>query len=45
MDYQQDDQQNEKVPLLPGWGYWYALVVGFLIALIICFYFFTKHFS
>jgi len=36
---------DEKTPLFKNWNYWYALVIGFLILLIISFYFFTKHFS
>jgi Mg2+ and Co2+ transporter CorA len=36
---------EEKVPLFPKWSYWYALVIGVLILLIIFFYFLTKHFS
>jgi len=33
------------VPLFPKWSYWYTLVIGVLILLIIFFYFLTKHFS
>jgi Mg2+ and Co2+ transporter CorA len=36
---------DEIVPLFPRWSYWYALVIGVLILLIIFFYFLTKHFS
>jgi len=36
---------EEKVPLFSKWGYWYALVIGVLILLIIFFNFLTKHFS
>ena len=36
---------EEKVPLFPKWNYWYALVIGVLILLIIFFNFLTKHFS
>jgi hypothetical protein len=37
--------QKEKPPVFPFWWMWYALVVGFLAALIILFYLFTKSFS
>lgn len=40
-----DDMQDDKAPLVKKWSYWYALVIGFLILLIIFFYLFTKHFS
>lgn len=40
-----DDNQDERVPLFKKWSYWYVLVIGFLLLLIGCFYFFTKHFS
>jgi len=36
---------EERPPLFKTWKSWYLLVIGFLIFLIICFYFFTKHFS
>jgi Mg2+ and Co2+ transporter CorA len=36
---------DEQTPLFPKWSYWYALVIGVLILLIIFFYFLTKHFS
>jgi Mg2+ and Co2+ transporter CorA len=39
------EEEKEKVPLFKKWGYWYALEIGFLLALIIFFYLFTKHFS
>lgn len=38
-------QEEEPAPLFKKWGYWYALVIGFLAVLIIFFYFFTKYFS
>ena len=40
-----ESNEPEKVPLFKKWNYWYALVIGFLIFLIIFFYFFTKMFS
>jgi len=40
-----DEMQDEKAPLFKKWGYWYALVIGFLLLLIISFYLFAKHFS
>lgn len=40
-----DTKDEEKVPLFKNWNYWYALVIGFLIVLIIFLDFFTKHFS
>ncbi|HVI43348.1 MAG TPA: hypothetical protein VM802_00695 [Chitinophaga sp.] len=36
---------EEKPPLLPSWGYWYVLVVIWLLLLIVLFYLFTKTFS
>ncbi|MDP4151024.1 MAG: hypothetical protein Q8927_04565 [Bacteroidota bacterium] len=41
----QEDQQDERPPLFRNWRIWYALVIGFLILLIVFFYFFTKHFA
>ncbi len=40
-----DDKQNEKSPLFKNWKSWYLLVAGFLLLLIVLFYFFTKYFS
>ncbi|HEX4374862.1 MAG TPA: hypothetical protein VHZ50_16275 [Puia sp.] len=40
-----DTNGEEQLPLFPKWSYWYALVIGVLILLIIFFYFLTKHFS
>lgn len=40
-----NDQQEDKPPILKRWSYWYALVIGFLLLLIGFFYLFTKHFS
>ncbi len=37
--------EEEPAPLFGKWIYWYALVIGFLLVLIVLFYFFTKHFS
>jgi hypothetical protein len=41
------EQTNDdtQVPLFKKWSYWYALVIAALVALIIFFYFLTKHFS
>jgi Mg2+ and Co2+ transporter CorA len=36
---------NDKAPLFKNWNYWYALVIGVLVLIIILFYFFTKNFS
>jgi hypothetical protein len=41
----QEDQDNDKSPLFRNWNTWYALVIGFLVLLILFFYFFTKTFS
>jgi hypothetical protein len=38
------DNEN-KPPLFKNWTYWYAVVLGFLILLIILIYIFTKAFS
>lgn len=37
--------EQEKIPVLKKWSYWYWLVIGFLLLLIVLFYFFTKHFA
>lgn len=39
------DLSEDKVPLFKKWSYWYVLVIGFLLLLILFFYFLTKHFS
>ena len=36
---------DEKPPLLPSWGAWYAVVLGTLALLIVLFYVFTKAFA
>jgi hypothetical protein len=36
---------NDKAPLFKNWNYWYVLVIGFLIVLIILFSLFTKKFA
>jgi hypothetical protein len=36
---------DEKPPIFKTWTYWYILVIGFLVLLIILFFLFTKHFS
>jgi hypothetical protein len=40
-----NDLDEKKAPLFRSWNYWYVLVIAFLLALIILFYFFTKYFS
>jgi len=40
-----EDTQKDEVPLFKKWSYWYALVIGFLLLLILFFNFLTKHFS
>ncbi|HEY0059019.1 MAG TPA: hypothetical protein VGB56_07770 [Flavisolibacter sp.] len=37
--------ENDKVPLFRTWNQWYAAVIGFLVVLILLFYWLTKHFS
>jgi hypothetical protein len=37
--------ENDKIPLFKSWGQWYAFVIGFLVVLVILFYFFTKTFA
>lgn len=39
------DDQKDKAPLFKSWTYWYVLVIGFLIVLIILFYWLTKTFA
>jgi len=39
------EEQEEQSPLFKKWGTWYRLVIGFLVLLILFFYFLTKHFS
>jgi hypothetical protein len=36
---------NDKAPFFKSWNYWYVLVIGFLIVLIILFSLFTKKFA
>jgi uncharacterized integral membrane protein len=40
-----EDPQNDEVPLFKKWRTWYVLVIGFLLLLILLFYYLTKHFS
>ncbi|HXD79443.1 MAG TPA: hypothetical protein VN616_16620 [Puia sp.] len=42
---EQGKDRGERAPLFGKWGYWYALVAGFLLLCIGVFYFLTKHFS
>lgn len=37
--------KDDKVPLFGKWRYWYWLVIGFLVLMIVLFYFFTKHYA
>lgn len=39
------DTQPDDAPLFKKWSYWYALVIGFLVILVVFFYLFTKHFA
>jgi len=39
------DDQKDKVPFFKTWTSWYVLVVGFLILLIVLFYWLTKTFA
>jgi hypothetical protein len=40
-----EETQEEEAPLFKRWNVWYVLVIGFLILLILFFYFLTKKFS
>lgn len=44
-DTMNDAPQDDKPPLFPKWSYWYALVIGFLVLLMLFFTFFTKYFA
>jgi uncharacterized integral membrane protein len=37
--------QEEQAPVFKKWSTWYALVIGFLLLMILFFYFLTKHYS
>jgi hypothetical protein len=37
--------QEDEAPLFKRWSVWYVLVIGFLMLLILFFYFLTKKFS
>jgi hypothetical protein len=39
------NDQKDKAPLFKSWTHWYMLVLGFLIVLIILFYWLTKTFA
>jgi hypothetical protein len=39
------NDQKDKAPLFKTWSQWYALVIGFLIVLILFFYWLTKTFA
>ena len=40
-----DNTDTEKAPLFGKWGYWYILVIGFLLFCILVFDYLTKQFS
>ncbi|WP_262697066.1 MULTISPECIES: hypothetical protein [Chitinophaga] len=40
-----ENSPQEKPPLFSRWAAWYWVVGGFLAALIVFFYLFTKHYS
>ena len=40
-----EETPEEKAPLFKRWSVWYMLVIGFLLLLILFFYFLTKKFS
>ncbi len=40
-----DNTPQEKPPLFSRWTAWYLVVAGWLAALTIFFYLFTKHYS
>jgi len=40
-----NNNDNDKVPLFKSWNYWYALLIGVLVVLILFFDLLTKHFS
>ncbi|WP_262711623.1 hypothetical protein [Niastella caeni] len=37
--------ENEQIPVFKKWRYWYWLVIGFLLLLVVLFYLFTKYFA
>lgn len=39
------NDQKDKLPLFKSWTHWYVLVLGFLIVLILLFYWLTKTFA
>jgi Mg2+ and Co2+ transporter CorA len=45
MEDKRHDNGHKMAPLFRRWSYWYLLVIGFLLLLIVLFYLFTKHFS
>ena len=40
-----NNPDGERAPLFGKWGYWYILVIGFLLFYILVFYLLTKHYS
>jgi hypothetical protein len=39
------ETDKDKAPLFNSWTGWYILVIGFLLVLIILFYYLTKRFA
>jgi hypothetical protein len=39
------ETDKDKAPLFNSWTAWYILVIGFLLVLIILFYYLTKRFA
>lgn len=39
------EQENDNAPFFKNWGYWYVLLIAFLLLLIILFSLFTKRFQ
>jgi hypothetical protein len=40
-----EERSEDDAPLFKKWSYWYALVIGFLVILVVFFYLLTKHFA
>lgn len=38
-------QDDNRPPLFPKWGHWYALVAVLLVLQILLYHLFTRHFS
>jgi len=37
--------EKEQIPVFRKWRYWYWLLIGFLLLLVVLFYLFTKYFA